>query len=86
MPVRVSARDCLHSKIETTIIAITEKLIRAAVFQWDGESAKRLNAAPVFSVCVIRKNPGTTWMCVYIWMRAATSRLLQRSSSTRSTR
>ena len=65
-------------------MANTEKLISIAVFQCEGESANRLNAAPVFSVCVIRKNPGMTWMCVYIAMCAATSRFVQRSRSTTS--
>ena len=46
----------------TMTIAITENPISSAVFQCDGESANRLNAAPVFSVCVSRKNPGMIWM------------------------
>ncbi len=53
----VSGRDCFHSRTDTTIIATTEKLISIAVFQCEGESANRLKAAPVFSVCVMRKKP-----------------------------
>src|ERR1019366_4429867 len=64
IPVMVSARACLHSSTDTITIAISENPINSAVFQCDGESANKLNAAPVFSVCVIRKNPGMTWMCV----------------------
>src|SRR5579864_403557 len=84
IPVNVSTRDCFHSSQDTTVIATTENPISSAVFQCDGESAKRLKAAPVFSVCVRRKNPGMIWMCRYIAMRVATRRLVQRSRVTTS--
>ena len=54
----VSACRCFHNSTETITIATTENPISSAVFQCAGESANRLNAAPVFSVWVSRKNPG----------------------------
>ena len=46
-----------------TTSAMPENAISIAVFQGAGESANRLKAAPVFSVCVSRKKPGMIWMC-----------------------
>src|ERR1700756_25018 len=75
-PVMFTACDCLHSSTDTTTIATTENPISIAVFQCAGESANRLNAAPVFSVWVRRKNPGITWICSYIAIRVAASRFV----------
>src|SRR5579872_2456223 len=85
MPVLLIAWLFFQSSVSTIINATTENVTSNHVRHGDAESAKRENAAPRFSTCVSRKNPGIIWIPSCNAMSRATTHLVSRSSATTNT-